>query len=278
MASRILLTGATGFVGQQVLKFLQNVNSDIILIVRRNSEKKIKNLIGISRIIITENLFLESEKWWTEACSGVDIVIHLAWYLEPGKYLNSNKNMDCYKGSLSLVNGAIKSKVSRFIGIGTCFEYEQSNNILTINTPLKPLTPYASAKVLLFDQLSKLLLNTDIEFVWCRLFYLFGENEHQRRLVPYIRSQLESGKTAKLSTGKQIRDFMDVKDAGKIIANIANSKIKGPVNVCSGIPITVRELAEKIADEYGRRDLLDFGAKPENEFEPSYIVGEKIII
>ena len=61
MASRILLTGATGFVGQQVLKFLQNGNSDIILIARRNSEKKIKNLSGISRIIITENLFLALE-------------------------------------------------------------------------------------------------------------------------------------------------------------------------------------------------------------------------
>jgi dTDP-6-deoxy-L-talose 4-dehydrogenase (NAD+) len=53
------------------------------------------------------------------------------------------------------------------------------------------------------------------------------------------------------------------------------SSVRGPVNVCSGTPITVRELAEKIAYEYGRQDLLKFGARPDNLVDPPYVVGVK---
>ena len=49
----------------------------------------------------------------------------------------------------------------------------------------------------------------------------------------------------------------------------------GPVNICSGVPVTVRQLAEQIADEYGRSDLLVFGARAESIFEPPFVVGKK---
>ena len=49
--------------------------------------------------------------------------------------------------------------------------------------------------------------------------------------------------------------------------------LKDRLNICSGTPISVRELAEKVADEYGRRDLLVFGARPNSVIEPSRIVG-----
>ena len=60
-----------------------------------------------------------------------------------------------------------------------------------------------------------------------------------------------------------------------MIVESALSKKQGPVNICSGVPITVRQLAEQIADEYGRRDLLKFGVRPDNLFDPVYVVGVK---
>jgi dTDP-6-deoxy-L-talose 4-dehydrogenase (NAD+) len=58
-----------------------------------------------------------------------------------------------------------------------------------------------------------------------------------------------------------------------MIVETALSQVQGPVNICSGIPVSVRQLAEQIADEYGRRDLLKFGVRPENLFDPPYVVG-----
>ena len=83
------------------------------------------------------------------------------------------------------------------------------------------------------------------------------------------------GIPAELTSGNQIRDFLDVSEAGQMIVEIALSKKQGAANICSGIPITVRQLAEQIADEYGRRDLLIFGARPDNFVEPLCVLGIK---
>jgi dTDP-6-deoxy-L-talose 4-dehydrogenase (NAD+) len=107
------------------------------------------------------------------------------------------------------------------------------------------------------------------------LFYLYGEGEDERRLVSYLRSKLAAGEPAQLTNGNQVRDFLDVQDAGKEIVDISLGNQKGPVNVCSGIPVTVRQLSERIANQYDRLDLLHFGARPENLIDPPYVVGVK---
>ena len=97
--------------------------------------------------------------------------------------------------------------------------------------------------------------------------------EKENRFVPHLHKQLSQGKKVELTSGEQVRDFLDVSVAGKIITDIALSAQKGPVNVCSGIPVTIREFAEKIADKYGQRDLLDFGARQSNLTDPPRVVG-----
>jgi dTDP-6-deoxy-L-talose 4-dehydrogenase (NAD+) len=105
------------------------------------------------------------------------------------------------------------------------------------------------------------------------LFYLYGDGENPKRLVPYIRSKLQAGEIAELTSGTQIRDYLNVSEAGEMIVQAAFDATVGPINICSGVPITVRELAEKIADEYGGRELLKFGARADNLIDPPCVVG-----
>jgi dTDP-6-deoxy-L-talose 4-dehydrogenase (NAD+) len=244
-------------------------------VVRDGKQRQLATVECVETVVTTPDLFAESADWWATVCKGVDTVIHVAWYAEPGKYLESSKNLDCLMGTLQLAKGAAQVGVTRIVGIGTCFEYDLTGGMLAIETPLRPLTPYAGAKAAAFMALSQWAPKQGIEFAWCRLFYLHGEGEDSRRLVPYLRSKLAAGEPAELTSGNQIRDFIDVREAGRIIAETALGHAQGAVNICSGMPITVRQLAESIADEYGRRDLLRFGARQDNLIDPPCVVGVK---
>ena len=273
MTGMVLLTGATGFVGRSVLNSLVQAGKRIRVVVREGKQGILSNLGEVADVVTTTDLFSESEDWWETVCSDIDTIIHSAWYVEPGFYLESDKNLDCLIGTLTMAKGAVKAGVRRFVGIGTCFEYDLTAGVLYTDTALRPLTPYAGAKVAVYSSLSQFLPNAGVEFAWCRLFYLYGDGEDKRRLVPYLRSKLSAGQPAELTSGYQIRDFLDVNDAAEMIAKIASGSRQGAVNVCSGRPVTVRQLAEEIADEYDRRDLLMFGMRDENVMDPPCVVG-----
>lgn len=273
MTKRILITGASGFVGQQVLKHISTSDVLVTLVLREGKEFLFAKNPSIESIILTKDLFAETEEWWANILNGIDTVIHVAWYVVPGKYLEAPQNMDCLIGTLKLAKGASKAGVRRIVGIGTCFEYDLSQGLLSVETSLKPLTLYSSAKTALYIALSSWLKERSIEFSWCRLFYLYGEGEHEHRLASYVHKQLQNGKIVELTSGKQIRDYLDVAVAGARIAEIALGTQTGPINICSGNPITVRDFVENIADEYGARNLLKFDAMPDRKNDPPFVVG-----
>jgi nucleoside-diphosphate-sugar epimerase len=272
-APLILMTGATGFVGRQVLRELAGRGSRIRVVIRAGTQDRLPSNDAIERVIASADIWTEDAGWWAEVCCGVDTAIHVAWYAEPGRYLQSPTNLDCLAGTLRLAQGASRAKLRRFVGIGTCFEYDLAAGRLSVETPLKPTSPYAAAKAAAYLALSQYLPQQGVEFAWCRLFYLYGEGEDARRLVPYLRARLLAGEPAELSSGTQLRDYLDVREAARLIAESALGAGQGPVNICSGTPVTIRALAERIADEYGRRDLLRFGARADNLTDPPVVVG-----
>ena len=78
---------------------------------------------------------------------------------------------------------------------------------------------------------------------------------------------------AQLSSGDQVRDYMNVSDAANIIVDLVSSNLTGPVNVCSGHPITIKEFACMIAEELEAKHLLRFGERQLNLTDPAFMVG-----
>ena len=269
---RILLTGSTGFVGRQVLKSLLEKGASVTVTLRQD-----QNVPHGADYLRTDNLFSEPVQFWAENCKDHQAVIHSAWYTKPGKYLNSPKNLDCLSGTIKLFQGAEAAGVSHFQGIGTCLEYDMTTKEasqfkpIPSDAPVCPTTPYAAAKAAAYLALAT--QSGGMKFAWSRLFYLYGEGEDDRRLVPYIHSQLSKGAPVELTSGKNWCDFLNVKEAGSQIANVTLNNIIGPLNICSGIPITVAKLAETIALKYNRPDLIKLGSIPNRVGQPSYLVG-----
>jgi len=271
----VTLTGATGFVGGQILRNLLERGCSVRVLVRDPSRLPDIPARGSLEVMHTPDLFAEETDRLEELLEGSEILVHAAWHAEPGEYLTSPLNLACLTGTLNLANAFAAVRGRRFVGIGTCAEYDPSAGLMTTDTPLAPNTLYAACKASAFQVLRFFLGTEDISFAWCRIFYLHGEGEDARRLVPYIRRQLEAEQEVLLTRGDQVRDFLDVKDAARMIADVALGEVQGAVNICSGEAVTVRQLAERIADEYGRRELLRFGARPENVFDPPRVVGAR---
>ena len=96
------------------------------------------------KAVETHDLFAEDANWWAKTLAGIDTIIHAAWYVEPGKYLDSPLNIDCAMGSLAIAEGALCAGVRKFVGIGTCFEYRLPNAAITETSEPGPVTLYAA--------------------------------------------------------------------------------------------------------------------------------------
>ena len=278
MKRKILLTGGSGFVGRQIARRLVDAGHRPLLVLRPGSFARTGLEVDKADIVETPDLFGESTDWWWDALDGVDAVIHTAWYVEPGKYLDSPENTRCVEGSLRLAEAAAGCGVAHFIGVGTCFEYRLPNAHITADAEVGPTTLYAAAKLSLFHMLEKRFAGTATTLTWARLFYLFGEGEHPARLFPMLHRKLAAGEKVELTSGDKLRDFLDVAQAGVMIAGLVDTGQGGVVNICSGKAVTIREIAEEIADRYGRRDLVTFGTATVHPRDPMAVVGVPNVI
>ena len=80
MSAIILLTGATGFVGRQVLTALAACDVRLRVVVRDGKQDQLATIAGIETVVTTLDLFNEGVDWWINVCSGIDTVIHVACY------------------------------------------------------------------------------------------------------------------------------------------------------------------------------------------------------
>ena len=271
--SEVLVTGASGFVGRQIVRRLVGNGHRLRLVARPAAASSLAASYPEAAILTTDDLFARSAEWWAESCAGVDAIIHAAWYVNPVDYLDSGENAACVSGSFRMAQGALRAGVPHFVGLGTCMEYALPSDRLDIGAPTAPSTVYGASKLALFEILQSFLQATDMRFSWCRLFYLFGEGENEKRLFPYLKRCLETGETARLGSGTQLRDYLDVSVAGRHIADVVETGQPGAINICSGQSVSIRQFAEGMADRYGRRDLLEFGAHQPHPRDPSAVVG-----
>ncbi len=202
-----------------------------------------------------------------EAC------IHLAWYAEPGKYLDSDKNIQSLTSSLALFRMLINAGCRHIIGAGTCFEYDTNFGYLNEDTPALPASLYAAAKLSCCITGTQLAAKSGACFSWARIFYPYGPGENQKRLVPAVINALKEGKLFQSTPGEQIRDYIHVSDVASAFSTILEKKADGIFNISSGSPISIRQLLETVADLMNQKDLIQPGSIPYRAWEPPFICG-----
>lgn len=260
---RIILTGATGFVGTHAIPALQARGFEVHALGRRPP---------VAEVVFhgVDILDAAAVKRVVDAV-GASHLLHLAWYAEPGLYWCSPINLDWIAATLALVRAFREGGGGRAVAAGTCAEYAWGPERLCEDAPCVSATLYGVAK----DGTQRILRayagETGLSFAWGRLFYLYGPGEKAGRLVSDAIRALSSGERFDTSPGSQRRDFSHVADVAGAFAALVDSAVEGPVNIGSGAAVPVRSILERIGGLTGRADLIDFGARRLAESEPASI-------
>ena len=202
--------------------------------------------------------------------------LHLAWYIAPRHWANAPENLEWVTASLELARAFREAGGRRLVG-ADLLEYDWGYGYCSeLRTPCVPHTLYGTSKhALRLLIASGVSARSGTSVAWGRMFNLFGPHEHQDRLIAYVIRSLLQGERARCSHGRQVRDYLFAGDvASGLVALVERDDVHGPINIASGLPITLRALVQRVGDLIGRPDLIDFGAIPAAATDAPLVVGD----
>ncbi len=271
---KVLVTGGCGFIGSAVVRALAARGDEVTVAdVPGAKDDRIRDVAKeVSRVDLDVTDYGAARQ--LVAAERPEAVIHLAWYAVPGKYPSSPENVPFIGATLNLMQASASAGVKKWIGIGTCFEYDFENGWMHEASPTKPASLYAASKLATFTAAVKLAENLELPMAWVRFFYQYGPWEHPERLVASVTRKLLKGEKAQASSGEQVRDFLHVDDDASGVLAVLDSDLAGAVNVGSGVPSTVRQIVETIGELTGRGELIDLGAYQPRPDDPPMVVAD----
>ena len=259
----VFVTGATGFIGSHFIRLLTNEGHSVKALRR-------------SKLSQTR-IFLDVQPDWTESSldclssshfEGIDVLVHLAAHSANYPY---DTLQQCLRWNLSaplkVFETACKVGVTKYLAVGSCFEYGLSSynyQFIPASAPLLPVQTYPASKAAASTTFIQWAFTKGVSLTIARPFQVYGEGEVASRLWPTLINFSRSGRDLPLTFGEQIRDFVHVTDLSKMLLNELYQLINQPdqikiMNLGSGRPRTIRDFAEKIWADNNAAGSLRFG-------------------
>ncbi len=266
---RVLLTGATGFIGRNALDVLLDRGHEVHAVSRRSPSPR-EGVSWHEADLLAENAAstLVREAQATH-------LLHMAWYALPGRFWSAPENERWIGASLRLLRAFGKAGGQRAVIAGTCGEYAWGAEVMRENdTPLEPATLYGACKHATHVAARAVADQLAISLAWGRVFFLYGPGEHTDRLVSSVARGLLAGEEVPTTDGLQRRDFMHVHDVASAFVALLFAEVRGPVNIASGRAVAVRDVVTLIAERAGGLERVRFGVLARRAGEPAIIAGD----
>lgn len=263
---RVLVTGGSGCIGRMVLPRLVERGWDVWAL---HSKSQPGALPGVHWR--QTNLLDSAEvRRAVQECQASHL-LHLAWYIAPGKWASAPENFDWVRASLELLAAFRNAGGARVVVAGSCLEYDWNAGVCSEDgTPRAPHTIYGTCKHSLQLMTSAMMPDS----AWGRIFFLYGPHENADRLVPAVIRSILAGQPARTSHGEQIRDYLYAGDVADVFVRLLESSVTGPINIASGQAIALKDIVTRIGGLMGRPDLIHLGAIPAAATDTPMVVAD----
>ena len=270
---KILVTGASGFIGKHVITCLLKQSYQVIA-TSRNQATAEKQSWYKKVTYIPYDINKPANDLYT-LFHKPDSVIHLAWEGLPD-YRSLQHFQTTLPAQYNFITNLLNNGLKQIIISGTCFEYGLKEGCLNENMNTVPYTSYGFAKDTLHKMLKFYLQDKNGKtLIWTRLFYTYGEGQNPQSFVPQLQQAIKNkDKEFKMSAGDQKRDYLPVKELAQKLCRLVTLNKTQTLNICSGKPITILALAEKIKNEFNSTIHLNTGSYDYPEYEPFAFWGD----
>lgn len=267
---KVLVTGANGYIGRNVIKALQNRKDFYVIATSKNEiNYETKNVKFVKFDIlndkITNNIY--------SLFDSPNIVIHLAW--RNGFQHNSPSHLLDLSKHFEFLKTLIDSGVSQLVVAGSFREYGKCNGLAKEKKSFSGLNMYTLSKLSLKKALEIYLKDKSTILQWIRPFSLYGDDTHNNSILTKIyRASLNGEKTFPFTMGNEEYDYESIEDlSNQIIAVASQDKINGVIDLCSGKSVKLSEVAEKFIKDKNLNIKLDYGAFKTRKYDSPCIYG-----
>jgi nucleoside-diphosphate-sugar epimerase len=268
--NHVLVTGATGFLGSHCLAPLVERGFDVLALYHERAPQDVAGVRWVRGDVMDRTAMRELLDQYKPKT-----LLHLAWFVEPGKLITDPSNLSWVAASLDLIRAFRESGGERCAVSGSCYEYDWRFGYCVEDvTPCEPDTLYGAAKDSLRRTFMAYCNASGLSGSWGRAFFLYGPNENPRRLVSSVILSLLRGLPAKSSHGLQVRDYLHIQDVADGMVALLASECCGAYNVCAGAATTIREIVELLGKITGRSDLLQIGVLPARANDVPLVLGD----
>ncbi len=268
---KIVVTGASGYIGRHVVNELLNNGHKVIAVDIVNN--------GINPKAQYSNVDIFAGDLDVYGKLGEpDVCIHLAW--KDGFVHNSKAHMDYLSSHYRFLCNMIDGGCKRISVMGTMHEIGFWEGKIDQNTPCNPLSQYGIAKNALRQSLLLYAKDKDVNIYWLRAYYILGDDVKNHSIFTKILQAAEEGKNEfPFTSGQAKYDFIEVDELAKQIAKTSTQdEYTGIINVCSGNPISLADRVESFLKEKGLNIKLAYGAFPDREYDSKIVYGDSTII
>lgn len=266
---RVLVTGASGFLGHHVLTRLRAHGHDVVTLGRRAP-------VGFADVAhIEADLLHPIDLAAAVQKAKASHLLHMAWTTEHGKYWSSPLNFQWVQATLSLVEAFCGHGGERVVVAGTCAEYDWAHAYLREEaTPCTPATTYGVAKNATRQLMEALCAMHGTSFAWGRVFFPFGPGESTQRLIPSLLKVFRGESRPFGVNANAYRDLLYAPDVAKAFVALLTHADQGSFNISSGQPVKIEEVVRLLADlcHADPQPVLDLATQRPGE--PHLLTGE----